>query len=65
MLAAFLLTFASTEMVGLTERAFLLVTMTWLVVASGWLAHADEPAAQPHRTDARVTSRSGTVEARR
>lgn len=65
MLAAFLLTFASTEMVGLTERAFLLVTMTWLVVASGWLARADEPAAQPHRTDARVTSRSGTVEARR
>ena len=61
MLAAFLLTFASTEIVGLTERAFLLVTTTWLVVASGWLARPNEPTERPHTTDARLTSTSATA----
>lgn len=50
MLAAFLLMFfSSTEVVGLTQRVYLLAALAWLLVASGWLAHLHEPA--PHRDE--------------
>jgi hypothetical protein len=65
MLAAFLLTFASTEIVGLTERAFLIVTLTWIVVASGWLAAARKPASGPHSAAANATSTAQAAASRR
>jgi hypothetical protein len=59
MLAAFLLMFSSTEVVGLTERAFLLVILAWLLVASGWFARAHEPASPHEAAVTRVTSTAG------
>lgn len=45
MLVSFLLMFfSSTEVVGLTERVYLLVALAWLLVASGWLVRENEAA---------------------
>jgi hypothetical protein len=56
MLATFLLMLTSVAIVGLAQRVYLLVSLGWLVVASGWLGRADVPARRREEAAARVTS---------
>lgn len=65
MLAAFLLMYVSTEIVGLTQRGYLLVTLTWFLVASGWFARTYKPVRRAEEPGAGVTSTSGTAAVRR